>query len=467
MPAKPSDPLPKSIVVIGGGVSGTLVCVHLLRLARAGTQITLIERAPPIGRGVAYGTTNPEHLLNVPAARMSVWPDDPEHFLRWVAERSGRLGYPDAVSGSDFLPRAIYGDYVASVFAEARQNTAENVKLEVVAGEATDIDERSDGSLRVYLQDGRSYLANRVVLALGNLPGEYPIKKPLRVYHTRRYVHTAWQPELLEGIRRKDDVLVVGQGLTASDLILQLDRMGHQGHIHALSRRGLRPLMHELGQTWPAFFAGKPLPRTMRELVRRVRDEVRTAAQQGVGWRAVVDSIRPQAAEIWQVLSWEERARFMRHVRPFWEVHRHRIPAATAQVIERLVTERRLTFYAGRLTDLQDAPDGAHATIGLRGQKEIRLVVAKVINCTGPRTDYSKYQHPLLINLLARGLIDHDPLALGIHASAAGEVFRYRGAPSGKLFTLGAPLKGTLWECTAVPEIRVQARSLAHLLLSH
>lgn len=93
------------------------------------------------------------------------------------------------------------------------------------------------------------------------------------------------------------------------------------------------------------------------------------------------------------------------------------------------------------------------------------MQVAKVINCTGPRTDYSKFQHPLFVHLLARSLIDHDPLALGIRTSADGAVMRYRGDPAGWLHTLGAPRKGDLWECTAAPEIRVQAYNLAETLL--
>lgn len=457
----------RSIAIIGGGLSGALVAVHLLRLARAGTQIVIIERNPPIGRGVAYGTDRPEHLLNVPVGRMSVWPDDPDHFYRWMGERLGRLGYPDAVDRNDFLPRWIYGEYVAQVFAVARQEASRDVKIETVVGEAIDVEER-DGGARITLVDGRTYLADRVVLALGNLPGEYPIRRSLRFYDGRHYVHTPWNPDALEGIRRKDDVLIVGQGLTGHDMIAQLDHLGHTGTIHALSRRGLRPQVHELGQTWPSFLAGQVMPRTVRELLHRVRSEVRKASDQGIGWRAVVDALRPQSAELWTAFSWEERARFMRHLRPFWEIHRHRIPPQTAAVIDRLVSQGRLKFYAGRLQSLVDLPQGgAEAVFRRRGTDVlVSLGVAKVINCTGPRSDYSKYQHPLLINLLARGLIDHDPLALGIHAMPGGEVFRYRGGPVGWLYTLGAPLKSSLWECTAVPEVRVHALALARVLLA-
>jgi uncharacterized NAD(P)/FAD-binding protein YdhS len=458
-----SAPFPRHYAVVGGGLSGTLVVVHLLRLAPAGTQITLIERNPPVGRGVAYGTECGEHLLNVPAARMSAFAGQPDHFINWVEERVGRLGYPEHVAPGDFLPRKIYGDYIAAVFAEARNSAPDTIRFNNTHGELLDIEERPDGKARLMLADSRTIDADRVVLALGNLPGEYPIKRSLPFYHGRRYVHVPWRAEVLEGIGKDQDVLIVGAGLTATDIIVQLDRLGHRGTVHALSRRGLRPRPHRAGiAPHPAFIDPAALPTTVLALTRLIRAEIR----KGGDWRAVVDSIRPFSHALWQGFTWEERARFMRHVRPFWEIHRHRVAPQVADIVARLVDAGRVKFYAGRLQSLKETPTGAEAVFRKRGTEDfVTLNVAKVINCTGPRTDYSKYQHPLYINLLARGLIDHDPLALGLSATPDGEVNRYRAGPSGWLFAIGAPLKGVLWESTAAPEIRVQARGLAERLL--
>lgn len=455
---------PRHLAVVGGGFSGALVVVHLLRLAPAGTRITLIERNPPVGRGVAYRTECADHLLNVPAGRMSAFAEDPQHFLRWVGERVGRPGYPVQVSADDFLPRQIYGDYITSVFTEARAKAPETVRFDNVAGELSDIEERPEGHARLILSDGRTIDADRVVLALGNLPGEYPIRRSLAFFHGRRYVHVPWNPEALEGIGKDQDILIVGAGLTANDIIVQLHRLGQRGTVHALSRRGLRPRPHQPGiPPHPPFLNAADLPKTVGTLLHLIRTEVR----KGGDWRAVVDSVRPFSHALWRGFSWEERARFMRHVRPFWEVHRHRIAPHVVGLIDQLAFDGRLKFYAGRLQSLKETTTGAEAVFRKRGTEEIvTLNVGKVINCTGPRTDYSKYQHPLFINLLARGLIDHDPLALGLHATPEGEVYRYRGAPSGLLFTIGAPLKGVLWESTAVAEIRVLARQLAEKLLS-
>jgi uncharacterized NAD(P)/FAD-binding protein YdhS len=455
-----------TFAIIGGGVSGCLVAVQLLRTASTPLHIRLFERMTDIGRGVAYGTENREHLLNVPVERMGAFPEDPGHFLQWLSERTGRENYPVTVSAGDFLPRWIYGDYIRSILVEAQNNAAIGVELERIKGEVIDIEEEREGA-RIRCGDGRSFTADRIVLAIGNLPGEYPIKKPLPVYHSQRYVHVPWRPGTLAGISPSSDVLIVGAGLTAIDIILELESSGHTGTVHALSRRGLRPQVHHATAPYPDFFADEALPADMLTLFRRVRQEVRTAAKAGIDWRSVIDAIRPRASELWRNLSWPERARFMRHVRPFWEIHRHRLAPPVAEKIEVLRQSGRLRFHAGRLVKLLEKPDGAEAQFRLRRNGTVHPVfVAKVINCTGPRSDYSKYQHPLLVNLLARGLIDHDPLALGITALPDGSVLRYRGEVAGWLFTIGAPLKGVLWESTSVPEIREQAVLVARQLLS-
>jgi uncharacterized NAD(P)/FAD-binding protein YdhS len=451
--------------IIGGGISGCLVAAQLLRTAQAPLKIVLFERMTDVGRGVAYGTENREHLLNVPANRMSALPDQPDHFYEWVAERVGRENYPARFAPEDFVPRWIFGEYVRALLVESQSAAAVEVELERIKGEVVDFEEEGE-LVRIRCGDSRSFLADRVVLAIGNLPGEYPIKKPLPVYHSQRYVHVPWRPGTLAGIPADEDVLIVGAGLTAIDIVLELQARGHTGNIFALSRRGLRPQVHKVAEAYPDFLAGEDLPSTMLELSRRVRREIRAGAKAGVDWRPVIDALRLHSADLWRNLSWSERARFMRHVRPFWEIHRHRVAPAVAEKIQEQCESGRLQFHAGRLLKLTEKPDGVEAQFRLRRSGLVQTVkVAKVINCTGPRSDYSKYQHPLLINLLARGLIDHDPLALGITATTDGGVQRYRGDPVGWLFTIGAPLKGVLWETTSVPEIREQAKSLAKQLL--
>lgn len=456
----------KTIAIVGGGFSGSALAINLLRRARGSLRILLIERKPPFGGGVAYGTKSPDHRLNVPADKMGLWPDEPEHFARWLREHHEQEGVPDTFDERGFLPRRLYGAYVSALLNDAEAEAVNQVNLTRVEGEVVDLEERAGGGGILRLQDGSDLVADQVVLALGNLPGAYPIPRPLPIYRSSRYVHVPWRADALGGIGPEDEVLLVGQGLTASDLMVELDRRGHRGTIHVLSRRGVRPQVHRAVEPYPSFIERPALPATARELVRRVRAEVREAAGRGVDWRAVVDSLRPHAEAIWQGFSPEDRSQFLRYVRPFWDGHRHRIAPELAEVLSRMEGEGRVKYHAGRLQSLDVDASGVDAVFRKRGSvQHVALRVAKVINCSGPRTDYSKYQHPLFIHLLARGLIDHDPLALGISARPTGEVLRYRGDEVGWLFTLGAPLKGVLWETNAVREIREQAQALAVRLL--
>lgn len=458
------SPSPR-IAIIGAGVSGCLLAAHLLRGARGPLLVQLIERSGEFGRGVAYGTRCPEHLLNVPAAHMSAQPDEPEHFLRWLAERAGRPGFPEAVQPGDYVPRSLYGEYIHDFLLRARADAGPGVTLELIAGEVVDVEERP-AELALTFADGRTLATGQLVLAIGNLPGEYPIPRPLPVYRNPRYVHIPWREDALAGLGPDDEVLLVGQGLTATDLIVQLATRGHRGTIHALSRHGIRPQAHVAGIAPRPLQNAADVPPTIRAWTHRVIGDVRAAVAAGSDWRAVFDGLRPHSQAIWQSFSWEERGRFLRHVRPLWEAHRHRIAPHTAALLDRLVAAGRLKYYAGRLQVLEADADGVQALVRRRGTiQHLSLHVAKVINCTGPRTDYTKYQHPLLVHLLARGLIDHDPLALGINALPNGDVLRYRGGPVGRVSTLGPTLRGVLWESSAVPEIRLQARELAERLL--
>lgn len=190
--------------------------------------------------------------------------------------------------------------------------------------------------------------------------------------------------------------------------------------------------------------------------------------RQGYDWRAVIDSLRPQTQVLWRALTATEKKRFLRHLRPYWDSHRHRIAPEVAATISQVQQSRQLLFHAGCIQSYEEWDDGVDVTYRPRHQHELHtLRVDRVINCTGPECNYRRLQHPLMVNLLAAGLIRPDPLALGLEVNTNGALVGATGAASRQLFTLGPPQKGGLWETTAVPEIREQAQALAqHLLQS-
>jgi uncharacterized NAD(P)/FAD-binding protein YdhS len=210
-----------------------LQAINLLR--HEGPRATLIERRAAAGRGVAYSTAHPDHLLNVRAGNMSALPQDPDHFVRWLARRR-----PDL---SGFVPRLVYGDYLAELLHEARAAAPD--RLDIVHDEACDV-ALSDTGAEVSLASGATLLADTVILAPGNLPPLIPRPLDPTKLPDGVFAPEPWSPEVAEGLGPDDTVLIVGSGLTMIDIVLLLEARGFRGRMVALSRRGLAPRPHAM-----------------------------------------------------------------------------------------------------------------------------------------------------------------------------------------------------------------------------
>ncbi len=451
---------PPTIAIIGGGFSGAMVAVHLLRSATVPIAIKLIERGPTVGPGIAYGTPEACHLLNVPAGKMSAFPEDTGHFLRWLKRHGG-----PPVTADSFVPRQRYGAYLQAILQEAEAETPTLAQLEKIQDEAIAVLPDQEGD-RIRLRSGRTLHASRIVLAVGNFPPSDPGVTDNSFYRSSRYRGDPWSSDALKDIDPLESILLVGSALTTVDLVLALQARGHQGRIHLLSRHGLLPQRHQHSAPYPPFLTIADISGTLRALVRRVRREVAQAARQGDDWRAVLDALRPQTPVIWRALSAVEKQRFLRHLRPYWDSHRHRIAPEVAATIDRLQQSGQLRVYAGCLRSYNERDDGVDVSYKPRHQPELRTVrVNRVINCTGPECNYRRLSHPLIVNLLESGRVRPDPLALGLEVDANGALISAAGVASRRLYTLGPSRKGGLWETIAVPELREQAPALARQLL--
>lgn len=427
------------VAIIGAGLSGALQAIHL---AREGvTRITLIERERIPGRGVAYGTGRPEHLLNVPARRMTAFPEQPDHFVDWF----GRTAGGDA---EDYAPRMAYGDYVTGLLAEAGD------KVTIVTGEAVDIVAGPDGE-HVKLADGREIVADKAILAPGNLPPAPPGRIDTAALGAA-WVGDPWFDMRAGGLGADDIVVLIGTGLTAVDAILTLDALGYKGRILAISRRGLAPRAHEPRE--PMVAPRETLPSNCVALLRRVRSR---SAQ--VGWRSAVHELRSITQAIWRAASETERRRFLRHLRPWWDVHRHRIAPAIGAAVDRLEREGRLVFAAGKIVAVAPDAGGARLDWRPRGSDRIETVhAARIVNCTGPELDIVRAGEPLFDALVGSGRIRPDRCRIGIDVDpdSLGAIDR-EGGVSDSLFVVGPPTKGAFWESIAVPDIRGQTDALA------
>jgi uncharacterized NAD(P)/FAD-binding protein YdhS len=283
-----------------------------------------------------------------------------------------------------------------------------------------------------------------------------------------RYARDPWSGDALE-LDRDEGVLLVGTGLTMCDVALALRDSDHHGPIHAISRRGLLPQPHRVSAQPPPHLdppgALAEWPDTALGMLRALRREVRDRAAEQVDWREVVTSIREDTPALWRRLDEDERGRFLDRLRPYWETHRHRSSPETAFGIETMAAAGALEVVAGRIERLSAEADAVTATVRRRGAGTPEtLRVGKVINCTGPDTDLTRVREPLVEALRASGLVRPDPLGLGLDTDERGRVLDAEGRAGGRLVLLGPLRKGRLWENTAVPELRVEARRTAELL---
>ena len=421
------------VVVVGAGFSGTAVAVALLRRR---VPVTLVERSGGYGRGIAYATPDPQHLLNVPAGSMSALADAPGHLLDWAA-RNGM-----SVAAGDYIPRNVYGDYVEDVLA-----TADGGRVERIADEAVQLE---DGA--VVTAGGQRLDAGAVVVATGLSPPTSP--GPLAGLEGHPgYVADPWDHEAVRALATRPRVLIVGTGLTMIDVALTLSAAGDP-ELAVVSRNGELPRTHRADSPDP----GEPIARpgqfgSADELAAHVESRACAAAD----WRLAIDSLRPVTQELWRRLPLAEKEAFVaRHSRR-WEVHRSRI---APQIAARL-RELGPRVIAATITEARPAGDRLELRLG-----DEQLTVDGVVNATGPAWDCRDGDNAFVRHLLATGVATPGPVGLGLGTAADGALIDREGRASDRLFTLGALRRGELWETIAVPELRTQAAELAARLFS-
>jgi uncharacterized NAD(P)/FAD-binding protein YdhS len=444
------------IGIIGGGFSGCLLAVHLLRDAPPGLALTLVESADVFGRGAAYGTDNPDHLLNVRAGNMGAFADDPGHFHAWLTARDGAAAPP----ASSFVSRMRYGEYIADVFQTALAAQAGKVQVSLVTGLANAL---TPGERPVVsLADGRQLAFDRLALCFGNLPPAAAPGLSPTARASAQYLNNPWRARDLNAIPPDASVLIVGSGLTMADVVQSLAGQKHKGPIAVLSRHGFLPLRHEAGRPHKMNKPAGPL----LEMFRTVRGEAKAAPARGQDWRDVIDALRPWTTELWRSLSLSERAQFLRHIRPHWEVHRHRLAPAIADTLASLRESGQLTVVAARVASIDGGTGRFDVAARRRGTNEtLRLAPAWIVNCTGPQGDYARTSNPLVSNAVQAGAARADALQLGLDVTDDGAVIDAHGRPSPSIYAVGPPTRGVFWEITAVPDIRRDCARMAGVLL--
>ncbi|WP_371344941.1 FAD/NAD(P)-binding protein [Ancylobacter sp. IITR112] len=457
MKAAPAEARRVPVAIIGGGFSGAAVAWHLLRLHPALERVLVIEPRREVGRGLAYSAADPSHRINVPATRMSLLPDQPSHFNDWL-DASGTLDADPAArrsGGRNFPARAVFGTYVAAQIA------ALGPRVEHLVAAAEAVEARADGFL-IRASDGSAVLAGIVVLAVAHAPPSPPSTLARALAGHPRFVADPWRDGALVAVRPEDRVLIVGTGLTMADIVASLERLGHRGAIVALSRRGLRSRGHPAELHDPfGDFATAPARRA-GELVRRIRTSVRQAEQAGMSWHCVLDQVRLQGGIIWNALPLAERARVLRHLRPFWDVHRFRIAPQVEEVLDRRMAAGTLHLRAGSLREVTVEDGTIHVTLReRRNGREVREAFDAVVTATGPAHGQVFAGNPVLAALAGAGLARPDPLGLGIEVAADGRAIGAAGVPTPGLYVAGPLARGTVGELMGLPDVTNYAIRIA------
>ncbi|HLT90369.1 MAG TPA: FAD/NAD(P)-binding protein [Woeseiaceae bacterium] len=449
------------VVIVGGGFSGVALAAHLVRHGDRGLRITLVEAGERVGRGIAYGTELDDHLLNTRAADMSALEDEADDFVWWLR----RHGH--ASSGREFVSRRRYGDYLEDKLIETSLRAAQHdIAFSANGGtRVTDVMDGGDAFL-VALDDGRSVGCDAVVLATGHASPPDILARWLPRGHAR-WIRDPWAAPGVGpgGIGRDDRVLMIGSGLTMIDKLLELEACGHTGPVHALSRRGLLPRAHRRRpETLPAdvqraLSDGLARAGSLRAMLRVTRRAIAAAEHRGTSWRPVIDALRALAPSLWSRLSPADRRRFLRRLRPYWDVHRHRTAPSIGAVIEARLATGRLEVRAGRVCGAEVRERGIVVEQRLRGATAPRREHYDwIVNCTGH--DRPGAGRALEERLSWRGLLLPDLDGLGWIAGPGGALERSDGSPR-RLYLLGPGRRPASFESTAVPELRRQAAALA------
>ncbi|MFD1985151.1 FAD/NAD(P)-binding protein [Mesorhizobium newzealandense] len=448
------------VAIIGGGFSGAAVAWHLARTARPERlSISVIEPRPVIGGGLAYSSAEPSHRVNVPAVRMSMAPDDPQHFARWLS-RNGELEQdPDAIwkNGDVYPRRRVFGRYVAEQLAPWLGSGT----LRHVRGLATGVARDADGRAWTVHTSSGPVAADIIVLAVTHpLPGVPAALTSLA--EAPGFIADPYAPAALAGIGPDTSVLIVGSGLTSADMVAELDRRGHHGSILALSRRGLRSRGHPDIRGEPfGDFASVPAT-TALQLLEAIRATLAAAHVANVNWQSVFDQLRLQGPVLWAALAPPERARLVRQLRVFWDVHRFRIAPQVAAVLDRRHAAGTFDNIAARLVASKHEDDSLAVSFQRRGRTQIETArFDAVINTTGPAHGQALQLNPALRSLAEAGLIRADQYGLGIETSRDSRALGRDGRAVATLFVAGPLARGTFGELMGLPEVARHAQAVA------
>jgi len=456
------------IAIIGAGFSGTLVLANIVKDAQESCSIAILDKLESFNKGIAYNPSSSMFLLNVATKRMSAFSDDPDHFLNWVCKQNSFDLFSREALANSFLPRDVYRQYLSSIWDETIELAkTKNIQIECIYSFAENINVHND-KYTVTTESGVSIITNQVVLSTGNqTPSNKALRQKLEIHHAR-YFQNPWKIETITNFEPDLNILIIGNGLTMVDTTLGLVENHFQNKIYAVSPNGFNVIPHLHNNIAYTFDLNLDDPNfSLTFLVRKVNAEVKKLSKLGITSEPVVDALRSKTQEIWKKLTVSEKKSFMRHLRHIWGVSRHRIAPHIYRKMQNLRINKKLDVIAGEIHKISDL--GTHLEVMLFNKKSKKLKtiqVSRIINCTGPQSNLKESENDLLHKLFIEGLLSQDELNLGTRIDLnTYEILDSNNNKVPCFYTLGVNLKGELWESVAVPELKVQAKEVAEIVV--
>lgn len=379
---------------------------------------------------------------------MSAFADDSDHFFDWL--RTGRRWMPDAGwSPKSFAPRRLYRDYLVSLIQP--HLAIGDDRLRIHRARMVDVVETA-GGVEVVADSGDRHQSHAAILATGNEGPTGPSVTWQRDF---------WSSAGYFDIPPDAKVAIIGTGLSMVDSVVSPLDAGHAGQIIAVSRRGLMPRPHD--ESSPVAFDRSNLPTeaSVADICHLLRQQARQASDKA-DWRSVVDGLRPYTQSLWEELPEAEKRRFLKHARPWWDVHRHRMAPQVCARIQAAREAGRLNVIAARVAVVGEDEGGPAIRIRRRGSSTPEMVsIDYLIDCRGHSADLASSTNPLLRELIERGTIRADALGLGVDVTETCAVIDARGAASRRIFAVGPITMGRFWEIVVIPDIRLQVEKLA------
>ena len=431
---------PATVAIVGGGPSGTLAAIQLLRRGWRGLDVVVVEPREALGTGVAFATPEPYHRINVPAATMSALPEDLDHFRAWAN-----------VAADDYPARAVWGRYLEAVLEAAVSESP--ARLRHLRGRATGLVEVA-GHLELGTDPDGVLEPDAVVVATGNELPAIPVFAE-GVASDPRFVADPWGSRWLEDVGDGAVVGIVGTGHTAMDVAASVLNARTEARVIAISRHGEVPRPHE--DPWRP---RPPEPAFTVEEFRAFADPLvearaRIAAHPN-GWIQGLDSIRPITQALWGALDLDQRRRFVADWRRDWEIHRSRFGPQMAAEVQGFVDGGRLAIESAAIAGIEALSDGMR----VEGADGRAWTVDRVVLATGPTEQ--PIASPFLALSMALGTLRVGPLDLGIDADPVTlRAIDAEGSTERPVWAIGPILRGVLWETIAIPDIRVEAVTIA------